>query len=136
VQAGGQVLVVQTNNATYARTGQPEQQLAITKLRARELGRDTLVAATSGISAAITPAGTTTWQAPEMVPAVAVVTVQLRSGSTPAVRFGAWLDRAAVLAGLVAVLSWFGLGMANRRRVGGFEEANRVAQSQGERPDV
>ena len=62
VRAGGQVLVVQTNNATYGGTGQPEQQLAITRVQAVASGRTALVAATSGISAVIGPDGATTWQ--------------------------------------------------------------------------
>ena len=57
VAAGGQVLVVQTNNATYGRTGQPEQQLAITQVQAVATGRTTLVAATSGISAIVDERG-------------------------------------------------------------------------------
>ena len=55
ITGGGRLLVVQTNNATYGRTGQPDQQLAITRLRAIEHGRTTLVAATSGVSAIIKP---------------------------------------------------------------------------------
>ena len=51
--AAPSLLVVQTNNATYGRTGQPEQQLAMSRLRAVEHGRAVLVAATSGISAII-----------------------------------------------------------------------------------
>jgi apolipoprotein N-acyltransferase len=49
------VITVQTNNATYGGTAQPEQQLAIERMRATETGRTVLVAATSGISAVITP---------------------------------------------------------------------------------
>ena len=55
VDGGAKVLVVQTNNATYNGTGQPEQQLAMSRLRAIEHGRAVLVAATSGISAVVLP---------------------------------------------------------------------------------
>ncbi|MFI5101575.1 MAG: apolipoprotein N-acyltransferase, partial [Actinomycetes bacterium] len=51
------LLVVQTNNATYGRTGQPDQQLAISRLRAVQTGRTVLVAATSGLSAVIAADG-------------------------------------------------------------------------------
>lgn len=51
------VLVVQTNNATYGLSGQPEQQLAMSRLRAVEHGRSVLVAATSGVSAVVRPDG-------------------------------------------------------------------------------
>ena len=66
ITSGGHLLVVQTNNATYALTSQPAQQLAITRLRALEHGRTTLVAATSGISAIITPRGTVSDSLPDM----------------------------------------------------------------------
>ena len=49
---------MQTNNATYGRTGQPDQQLAMSRLRAVEHGRAVVIAATSGISAIIGPDGT------------------------------------------------------------------------------
>lgn len=52
-----QLITVQTNNATYNGTAQPQQQLEITRMRALETGRTVLVAATSGISARITPDG-------------------------------------------------------------------------------
>ena len=57
VTGGADVLVVQTNNATYNGTGQPQQQMAMSRLRAVEHGRTVLVAATSGISAVVAPDG-------------------------------------------------------------------------------
>ncbi|NHC14335.1 apolipoprotein N-acyltransferase [Motilibacter deserti] len=57
VDEGAQVLVVQTNNATFGRTPQTEQQLQMSRLRAQETGRWVLVAATSGVSAVVSPAG-------------------------------------------------------------------------------
>ena len=55
---GGQVLVVQTNNATYAGTGQLEQQFAISRYRAIETGRSVVIAATNGISGVVDADGT------------------------------------------------------------------------------
>src|SRR5690606_27406496 len=55
VNAGGTPLVVQTNNATYARTGLPPQQLAMSQLRAVEFNRAVVTAATTGISAYVNP---------------------------------------------------------------------------------
>ena len=57
VTGGGRLLVVQTNNATFGRSGETAQQLAMGRLRAVEHGRAVLVAATSGISAVIAPDG-------------------------------------------------------------------------------
>ena len=39
IKGGAQVLIVQTNNATFGGTEQPEQQFAITRMRAVETGR-------------------------------------------------------------------------------------------------
>ncbi len=50
---GASMLVVQTNNATYGGTAQPDQQLDIERMQATATGRTVLVAATSGISAVI-----------------------------------------------------------------------------------
>lgn len=104
VDAGAGVLVVQTNNATYGRTGQPEQQLAISRVQAITAGRTTLVAATSGISAVIDPDGTLQWSTAEFTADSTVVPVPLRSGLTPAVRAGAVPELIAVLTLALAVL--------------------------------
>ena len=58
VNDGARVITVQTNNATYAGTAQPEQQFMIERMRALETGRSVVVAATTGISAFIRPDGT------------------------------------------------------------------------------
>jgi len=55
VEGGAQVLTVQTNNATYAQTSQPEQQLQIERIRSVETGRAVVIAATTGVSAFIAP---------------------------------------------------------------------------------
>ena len=57
IDGGAEILVVQTNNATYANTALPAQQLAIEKMRSIEMGRAVVVAATTGISAYIEPNG-------------------------------------------------------------------------------
>ncbi len=111
---GGRILTVQTNNATYGRTGQPEQQLAMSRLRAVEHGRAVLVAATSGISAVVSPDGTVVSQLPEFVPGTLVADVPLRDSLTLADRVGAvpeWLATGAAVAVLLLVL----LGAARRR---------------------
>ncbi len=57
VNGGAQVLVVQTNNATFGWTDETYQQQAMSRVRAVEHGREVLIAATSGVSAAIRPDG-------------------------------------------------------------------------------
>ena len=110
VQAGGRVLTVQTNNATFGRSAQTEQQLAMGRLRAVEHGRAVLVAATSGISAVIDPGGEVTQRADVFTRAVLVADVPLRDERTLATRLGATPEIALSLAGAV------GLGLAVARR--------------------
>ena len=114
VAGGADVLVVQTNNATYNGTDQPQQQMAMSRLRAVEHGRTVLVTATSGISAVIDPDGTVVRQAPERVARTLVSTVQLHDGRTLASRLGAWPEWLLTAVGAGAALA--GLLVAGRRR--------------------
>jgi apolipoprotein N-acyltransferase len=112
VDGGARVLVVQTNNATYNGTGQPAQQLAMSRLRAVEHGRAVLVAATSGISAVIAPDGTVLKRTGELRPATLVSAVPLRSDRTVADRLGPLPEWLLAAAGLVAAV----LAAVARRR--------------------
>ncbi|HVQ17852.1 MAG TPA: apolipoprotein N-acyltransferase, partial [Actinomycetes bacterium] len=105
VTGGGDVIAVQTNNATYGRTGQVEQQLAMSRLRAVEHGRTVLVAATSGISAIIAPDGSVQQQAPEFTRDVLVDTIVLRSDETVATRLGAWPELLLTIVGIMGLLT-------------------------------
>jgi apolipoprotein N-acyltransferase len=93
---GARVLAVQTNNATYGLTGQPEQQLAMSRLRAVEHGRAVLVAATSGISAIVAPDGSLAGVLPENTAGYLVQDVPLRDTLTVADVVGPWPEYAAV----------------------------------------
>ncbi|HEU4949078.1 MAG TPA: apolipoprotein N-acyltransferase [Kribbella sp.] len=90
IKGGAQVLVVQTNNATYGGTGQPEQQFAITRMRAIETGRTVLIASTSGISGVIRPDGSVEHKSGQFVPDVHVASVPVRDGHTLATTLGDW----------------------------------------------
>lgn len=113
VNAGAQAIVVQTNNATYGRTGQPEQQLAMSKLRAVEHGRAVMTAATSGISAVVEPDGTIQQRTKEFTQATLSATIPLRDGRTVADRVGAIPEWTLAMVGLLScaaaiVLGWRG----------------------------
>jgi apolipoprotein N-acyltransferase len=113
--AGSDLLVVQTNNATFGRSHETWQQLAMGRLRAIEHGRPVLVAATSGVSAVIGPDGHVSDRSDVFTPDVLVRAVDVREGTTLATRVGAgpeWAATAAALAALVAA------GLARRRRPG------------------
>ena len=98
VNGGGQLLVVQTNNATYTGTGQLEQQFAISRYRAIETGRTVVVAATNGISGIISPAGLIVERSQQRTRAVLEHSVPLGDGITLGVRIGWWLELLTVLA--------------------------------------
>ena len=112
VAGGADILVVQTNNATYGRTGQPEQQLAMSRLRAVEYGRTVLVAATSGISAVVAPDGRLVARSAEFERWTYDGPVALRTGETLAARVGAWPEWILGTLGVVAAV----LATARTRR--------------------
>jgi apolipoprotein N-acyltransferase len=115
ISGGGQVLVVQTNNATYTGTGQLEQQFAISRFRAIETGRSVVIAATNGISGIIAPDGTVLASAKQRTQAVLEERVQLADGLTLGVRIGSWLKLAlSVIALGLSALAYLG----RRRAVG------------------
>ena len=105
---GAQVMMVQSNNATYGGTGQIEQQFAITRARAMESRREIAVATTNSVSGFITRDGAVAIRTQEFTPQSMVVEMPLRSALTPAIRVAPWLERGlalvAVLACLIALL--------------------------------
>jgi apolipoprotein N-acyltransferase len=102
VDAGGQVLTIQTNNATFGHTPETRQQLAMSRLRAVEHGRWVLVAATSGITAAIAPDGKVVQRTALFTPAAVVQSVQLSDARTLADRLGNATELLLVLLGVSA----------------------------------
>ncbi|WP_051939697.1 apolipoprotein N-acyltransferase [Phaeacidiphilus oryzae] len=113
VDKGGRVLVVPTNNATYERTDQPEQQFTISRLRAMETGRAVVISATSGISGFIAPDGKVVAKTKLATAATVEERVPLRDQRTLADRLGAgpeWF-----LTGL-GVLAWGAAMLRTRRR--------------------
>ena len=112
VTGGADVLVVQTNNATYNGTGQPPQQMAMSRLRAVEHGRTVLVAATSGISAVIGPDGEVVESVPERTARTIVTRIGLHDGTTMATRLGALPEWLLAGVGLLGA----GLGAVAARR--------------------
>jgi apolipoprotein N-acyltransferase len=110
---GAQVLMVQSNNATYGGTGQIEQQFAITRARAMEARREIAVATTNSVSGYIDADGTVVRRTEEFTAASMVVEMPLRSGLTPAVVVAPWIDRALAAGALVGCL--LGLVTMTRR---------------------
>jgi apolipoprotein N-acyltransferase len=113
LQAGAQLLTVQTSNASFIFTDQIDQQFAITRLRAIESGRWLVVAATNGITGVIAPDGTVVASAEPRTTAVLLERVGLSTELTPATRLGVWPSR--VLGGLSLLAVVLG-GIAYRRQ--------------------
>ncbi len=108
VAGAAEVITVQTNNATFGGSAQPEQQLGIERLRAIETGRSVVVAATTGVSAVITPDGVVQAVMQQGEVGSLVVSVALIDGRTVAGHLGklpelllAGLGIAAIAAGSV-----------------------------------
>jgi len=103
VAGGAQMLVVQTSNASFTGTAQPEQQFKISRLRAIETGRWVLVPSTNGISGIIDATGHVVARAPIHAPATLSASVPLADGLTLGVLIGRWLEYALMLGGLAAI---------------------------------
>jgi apolipoprotein N-acyltransferase len=118
VNAGANLLTVQTNDADFeidGQMGETLQQLAMARIRAVEFNRSVVVASTTGVSAIIRPNGslevaTGTWRRAEIE-----ATVPLRSSMTIADRIGGWPE-ALIAWATVATLAWVIAGSLWRRR--------------------
>lgn len=105
VRDGAQIAVVQTSNATFVGTAQVDQQFAITRARAAEVGRAFAVASTNGITALIAPDGTVVARSPKRTTSVLQAELPLSSQLTPAVRWAAGYRLMAVAAAVLAMAS-------------------------------
>jgi apolipoprotein N-acyltransferase len=115
VAAGAQLLVVQTNNATFGHTAETYQQLAMSRLRAVESGRTVLQVATTGVSAVIGPDGGIRQRSGALfTPAVLDASIPLRSTDTLATRVGAVPEY--VLAALAVAAFGAAVWRVRRRR--------------------
>jgi apolipoprotein N-acyltransferase len=117
VNAGAKAIVVQTNNATYGRTGQPEQQLAMSKLRAVEHGRAVVTAATSGISAVVEPNGKIEQRSKEFTQATLSADIPLRDEKTLADRVGAAPEWVLAMVGLLSCATAIAIDRRDRTRM-------------------
>jgi apolipoprotein N-acyltransferase len=112
VDQGARLLVVQTNNASFGRKGESQQQLAMTRIRAVEHGRATIQVSTSGQSAIISPDGTVLAQTGLYEPGVLSAALPLRTARTLADRVGAIPEAVATALGAAAIIA----GIATGRR--------------------
>ena len=105
VTGGADLLVVQTNNATFGMSAESAQQLAMVRLRAVEHGRSAVMASTTGVSATVTHTGRVTAETRLFSRDVVVRTLPAGGASTVATRTGPAVEYLAcgiALAGLLA----------------------------------
>jgi apolipoprotein N-acyltransferase len=123
VTGGAQLLVVQTNNATF-NIAEARQQLAMVRLRAVEHGRDALMASTVGVSGFVTADGRVHQATAFNTPAVRVDTLRLGTTRTLASRLGAVPEYVVVAAAVVAMLAAARARLARVwRRLAGKDES-------------
>jgi apolipoprotein N-acyltransferase len=99
---GAQLLAVPSNNATFDES-MSAQQLAFARLRAVEHDRYAVVAGTTGISAVITPDGREVARTAFFEPAYLDTQIRLKSGLTPATKWGPILQGLLVGIGVASL---------------------------------
>jgi apolipoprotein N-acyltransferase len=112
LHGGAEVLVFQTNNADFRGTDENLQQLAFARMRAIESGRWVVNVSTVGTSQVIAPDGSTIQSIGANEAGTLLATVERRSGLTPGVLLGQWIDALAVLLGLGGLIA---CGLASRK---------------------
>jgi apolipoprotein N-acyltransferase len=112
VVGGADLLVVQTNNATFGYTDESVQQIAMSRLRAVEAGRAVVHISTVGVSGLVEPDGRVVAGSGLFTPAVLESTLPLRTGFTVATRLGVLPEVALAAAGALLV----GLAVVRTRR--------------------
>jgi apolipoprotein N-acyltransferase len=110
---GANIILVQTNNATYANSALPEQQLNIERMRAIEMGRSVVVAATTGISASIDATGEVIDILNDGEVGSFVYVAPSLDNRTPGSIIGPWLELAITLLTLGSLI---GIGVQRRIR--------------------
>ncbi|MFG1894113.1 apolipoprotein N-acyltransferase [Micromonospora zamorensis] len=112
VTGGAQLLVVQTNNATFD-VAEARQQMAMVRLRAVEHGRPALMASTVGVSGFVAPDGRVSDATGFNTREVVVRQVRLDDGRTLATRLGWWPE---VALAALAVAALIGAAVLRRRQ--------------------
>jgi apolipoprotein N-acyltransferase len=115
VRSGAEVLVVQTNNATYYGSDQPAQQWGIERVRAVETGRDLAVASVNGISGFVSADGSVQQRTTSRDQQVLTQQMTTATGITWGVRLGAGLELGLSLVALAGVLVALVLRRRQRR---------------------
>ena len=114
-QDGAELYMFQTNNADFRDTDENLQQLAFARMRAVETGRSVVNLSTVGTSQVIAPDGSTIDGLPAGEAGHMLTDVPLRTGLTPAVVLGPWVQALLGWGSLLALIA-LGIGVAVRAR--------------------
>ncbi|KXK58219.1 apolipoprotein N-acyltransferase [Micromonospora rosaria] len=104
VTGGAQLLVVQTNNATFD-VAEARQQLAMVRVRAVEHGREALMASTVGVSGFVAADGRVFDATGFNTAAVVTRQMRLGDGRTLATRVGVWPEAALTVLAVAALVA-------------------------------
>ncbi len=114
VRAGGRLLLLPTNAASYTGSAVPAEEIAASRLRARETARWLVQAAPTGYSAVVDSAGSVRQRSQLGQPALLTATVGLSDRRTPYTVWGdlPMLAAALVLAAGASPLRWCSSGLS------------------------
>ncbi|QWW18684.1 apolipoprotein N-acyltransferase [Schaalia sp. 19OD2882] len=105
VMAGGQMIVVPTNNYHFRDRAESVQQAQILRFRAMEFSRSAVQASTTGVSMLVRPDGSVQAVSGTMQAAHLAGELPLRTSLTPAAVLGPWPSWLVMCAGAVLVLA-------------------------------
>jgi apolipoprotein N-acyltransferase len=110
VDGRANLLAVQTNSATFGRSPESEQQLAVSRERAIEHGRSIISVSTSGKSALLTPDGAIVQESNFFQSAVLQAGMPLTNHLTIADHLGNWPEALLITVPIFAILRRTGAG--------------------------
>ncbi|HWD07885.1 MAG TPA: apolipoprotein N-acyltransferase, partial [Actinomycetota bacterium] len=108
VAHGARLIVVSTDNSSYARSAASAQMVAISQLRAAEERMWVTQAAITGISAVIEPDGKVSAETGLFEPALLTPTVRFATTTTVYGRFGDWFPVLVLVIGAAMLAPWPG----------------------------
>jgi apolipoprotein N-acyltransferase len=110
---GAEAIVVTTNNRSYRRSANSAQHVALSQMSAAAIGRPVLHASISGITAVIDAEGVVHHTTDLFKNSVVTGSITTKTGDTPYVRFGDWVEWGSALIVLVSL----GLALSRRRSI-------------------
>jgi len=99
------LIIAQTNNATFGKSAESDQQLQITRARAIEAGRSIVIVSTVGNTALIDQSGKIISMLPKYDPGILYGEMNLSSANTSAYRLSAWVEQGCFSVIVILLLS-------------------------------